>query len=802
MDVATLGVEVTSTNVTKATADLNQLSVAAARAEANAAKLAKQKFGVEQSYATARAAQNMAKATELQAKAEGNLSREQVAVLRNERQLANAHAQGARAKLEEAKAAEVLARAESKVAQEALRAKQAQQDTPSRPANQNRPGAGGGNWGNQGNPANIAAQFQDIGVTAAMGMNPLMIALQQGTQLSMAMGGGIKALGAALMMCLSVTTLFTIGAVALVAALIQWVDWGNLASAMLTFLANNIQMVAPYAVGLAAALALIYAPTIIGGIISLIALMARVGVAAIAAGTQVAAAWVIAMGPIGWMIGGIGLILAALYTFSEEIKNVFGVDIIATVKTVVNLIIGSFVAAFHDIEFVWANLPGVIGAACVGAANAAIKAVNAMVSATVSAINSLIAAVQTVFATGAAVGTGMDVEGILAKTKGIKPTFEAPQLDEIVNKSADELTNAIKARNAQVKDDLSKDYLNTIGGAISTGAKQASGALKELSGYMDTVGDKKAKAGGGGKAGGAGEKNPYQDIVDGAQRRIAELQAERDSIGMNAEATARLRYETEMLNQAKQKDIALSPQQRAELGALAAEMAKLEVETKRAQDTLNFSKDVVKGFFSDFRNGLANGESLWEAFGNAAMNVLDKIVDKLMNEVIDALFQTGEAAGGLLGGGGGKGGGGLLSGLFSWLFSAKGNAFGMGGVKKFAKGGSFTNSIVSSPTLFKFAKGAGMMGEAGPEAIMPLSRDANGRLGVTALDNRGGGGGAVAVHVTSEVFMNEDGQWEAKVREISQDESTKTTKAGLNAFSQKELPTRMEQINKNPRRRG
>jgi hypothetical protein len=54
----------------------------------------------------------------------------------------------------------------------------------------------------------------------------------------------------------------------------------------------------------------------------------------------------------------------------------------------------------------------------------------------------------------------------------------------------------------------------------------------------------------------------------------------------------------------------------------------------------------------------------------------------------------------------------------------------------FANGGAFTNSIVSSPTLFKFANGGttqmGEMGEAGPEAIMPLSRGAGGRLGVDA----------------------------------------------------------------------
>lgn len=58
------------------------------------------------------------------------------------------------------------------------------------------------------------------------------------------------------------------------------------------------------------------------------------------------------------------------------------------------------------------------------------------------------------------------------------------------------------------------------------------------------------------------------------------------------------------------------------------------------------------------------------------------------------------------------------------------------GIATFANGGAFSNSIVSSPTMFKFADGGamrtGLMGEAGPEAIMPLSRGAGGRLGVDA----------------------------------------------------------------------
>ena len=66
---------------------------------------------------------------------------------------------------------------------------------------------------------------------------------------------------------------------------------------------------------------------------------------------------------------------------------------------------------------------------------------------------------------------------------------------------------------------------------------------------------------------------------------------------------------------------------------------------------------------------------------------------------------------------------------------AKGAAFSSGRVAAFARGG-----VVDGPTHFPMRGGVGLMGEAGPEAIMPLARGADGRLGV-----RGGGGGAVSV---------------------------------------------------------
>lgn len=75
--------------------------------------------------------------------------------------------------------------------------------------------------------------------------------------------------------------------------------------------------------------------------------------------------------------------------------------------------------------------------------------------------------------------------------------------------------------------------------------------------------------------------------------------------------------------------------------------------------------------------------------------------------------------------------------------SAKGNVFNFGNIVPFALGG-ILNGIVNRPTLFKMAGGAGLMGEAGPEGILPLSRGRGGKLGVNA---EGLGGPPIMVNV-------------------------------------------------------
>ncbi|HEX8586166.1 MAG TPA: phage tail tape measure protein [Allosphingosinicella sp.] len=88
-------------------------------------------------------------------------------------------------------------------------------------------------------------------------------------------------------------------------------------------------------------------------------------------------------------------------------------------------------------------------------------------------------------------------------------------------------------------------------------------------------------------------------------------------------------------------------------------------------------------------------------------------------------------------------------------WAAKGAAFDGANAQFFAKGGAFTNGIYNSPTMFKFANGGkfGVMGEAGPEAVMPLAKDSGGRLGVRMAG--GGGGGPPQVGVV--VNIHSDG---------------------------------------------
>jgi hypothetical protein len=87
--------------------------------------------------------------------------------------------------------------------------------------------------------------------------------------------------------------------------------------------------------------------------------------------------------------------------------------------------------------------------------------------------------------------------------------------------------------------------------------------------------------------------------------------------------------------------------------------------------------------------------------------------------------------------------------------NAKGGVYDEYGraAREYAAGGAFTNRIVSRPTYFRYGGGLGLMGEAGPEAVMPLTRGSDGRLGVSAI---GAASGGAAVYVIIQNYTNEE----------------------------------------------
>lgn len=557
---------------------------------------------------------------------------------------------------------------------------------------------------NRFNTANIAAQFQDIGVTAAMGMNPLTVALQQGTQLSAilnSMESPLKGLAVAFKSIINPVSLMAIGFTAALVTLIQFVDWGKVAKSMLNGLADTIEAIGPLVLGLSVTLALIYAPAILSGLASAAVGIATLGKTALIAGAKMAAAWLIGLGPIGWIIAGIGAVLALMYIFRDALSNLLGVDVMSNIKTGVNKIIGFFVGAFNGIKAAWSALPSAIGDLIYQAANKVLGAVESMIMAVVERINKL---------PGVNIDLEFDGEGNLTNP------FEgqAAAAGKIIGEEMDKA--------------LSKDYV----GAIGEGIKGLATKVRGVASGIGTGEDGKKK---GGKTEAEKAAEGYEKILVSANKRIATLKAEQAALGLTEGAATKLKYETELLNDAMQKGIVLTEAQKAQLGDLAQEMATIELQTKATKEAFDFAKSASSGFLDDMKQGLKEGQTLWEAFGNSVTNVLNKILDRMVNSGLDMLFD------GLKGSSGG--GGGFLSSVAS-VFGF-GSSSSSTAPKPFAKGDAFTNGVYSSPTMFKFANGGsfGVMGEAGPEAVMPLHRGSDGSLGVRMQGGSSDGGNVV-----------------------------------------------------------
>ncbi len=161
--------------------------------------------------------------------------------------------------------------------------------------------------------------------------------------------------------------------------------------------------------------------------------------------------------------------------------------------------------------------------------------------------------------------------------------------------------------------------------------------------------------------------------------------------------------------------------------SLGDELGDVSLELERIG---NLADGVARSISTALRGAMTEGKSFKSLLGDIARSFADIALKAAIKPFGDML-------------------GGLVGNLFG------GSNPALGGVTPFAKGG-----VIASPSYFPLGQGVGLMGEAGPEAIMPLQRGSDGRLGVA-------GGGGRAINVTFNVQASDARSFAASEAEIS-----------------------------------
>ncbi|HFT3542919.1 TPA: phage tail tape measure protein [Klebsiella pneumoniae] len=167
--------------------------------------------------------------------------------------------------------------------------------------------------------------------------------------------------------------------------------------------------------------------------------------------------------------------------------------------------------------------------------------------------------------------------------------------------------------------------------------------------------------------------------------------------------------------------------QASDLSSMAA-TATSEILDATTNSISNNLTNVLTGAAS-FKDGMSN---IFSSLGETVIKTLIQMATQaLITKAIMASF--GGGAGGLFGSLFGGASGAASSGTAIQSAGANFSFNALGGVYDSPSLSAYSNGVYSTPQYFAFAKGAGVFGEAGPEAIMPLTRGADGSLGVRAV---------------------------------------------------------------------
>lgn len=223
----------------------------------------------------------------------------------------------------------------------------------------------------------------------------------------------------------------------------------------------------------------------------------------------------------------------------------------------------------------------------------------------------------------------------------------------------------------------------------------------------------------------------------------------RDVIENKAEVETWLAAKKEQINQKETADRekAIEAEQKASDERLRASTYWLDGAARALDDYAAQASDAASSVESMFTNAFSNLEDVLVDFVMTGKASFSDLVNSMIADIVRLAIQqsiTAPLASALASGmssifGGATGSDGYGTGVGfdvsysdSALYSAHGHAFGRSGLYPFARGGVFTNRIYNQSTPFMFGSGGafGVMGEAGDEAVMPLTRTSSGELGV------------------------------------------------------------------------
>lgn len=157
-------------------------------------------------------------------------------------------------------------------------------------------------------------------------------------------------------------------------------------------------------------------------------------------------------------------------------------------------------------------------------------------------------------------------------------------------------------------------------------------------------------------------------------------------------------------------------------------------------------KQAMGGAVTTITDMLNGNVDSWKAWGVSVLKIIQNVLVNMAvaNSVssIGSLFSFGASSAAAA-----SSGTAIQNAGANFTFNAKGNVYDSPSLS------AYSNGVFQTPQLFAFAKGAGVFAEAGPEAIMPLTRAADGSLGVRAV----GGGGGQSVSSAPQVYITIDG---------------------------------------------